>query len=77
MTPNNDKLASTVMSANGNGNGNGTGHANGNSPQASDPMTQILSAYDLESQGDLTAAREIYQRIIEQDQDGTYAAIAS
>lgn len=77
MTPNNDTLASTVMSANGNGNGNGTGHANGNSPQASDPMTQILSAYDLESQGDLTAAREIYQRIIEQDQDGTYAAIAS
>ncbi|MFN9858201.1 MAG: hypothetical protein ACK556_08835, partial [Pseudanabaena sp.] len=79
MTPNNDTLASTVMSANGNGNGNGngTGHANGNSPQTSDPMTQILSAYDLESQGDLTAAREIYQRIIEQDQDGTYAAIAS
>ena len=75
MTPNNDTLASTVMSANGNG--NGTGHANGNSPQASDPMAQILSAYDLESQGDLTAAREIYQRIIEQDQDGTYAAIAS
>ncbi|WP_434684906.1 methyl-accepting chemotaxis protein [Pseudanabaena minima] len=71
MTPNNDTLASTVMSANGNG------HANGNSPQASDPMAQILSAYDLESQGDLTGAREIYQRIIEQDQDGTYAAIAS
>ncbi|MFN5924360.1 MAG: HAMP domain-containing protein, partial [Pseudanabaena sp.] len=69
MIPNNDTLASTVMSANGNG------HANGNSPQASDPMAQILSAYDLESQGDLTGAREIYQRII--DQDGTYAAIAS
>lgn len=44
MIPNNDTLASTVMSANGNG------HANGNSPQASDPMAQILSAYDLESQ---------------------------
>lgn len=40
-------------------------------------MAQILYAYDLESRGDIDAAKNIYQQIIEQDHDGTYAAIAS
>ena len=57
MTPTNDTLSSTTLTANGNGTGNI--NSNGNFPQASDPMAQILYAYDLESQGDLTAAKEI------------------
>ena len=39
-------------------------------------MARILYAYDLESQGDVKAARGIYQQIVDTDQDGTYAAIA-
>ncbi|MBD2178943.1 HAMP domain-containing protein [Pseudanabaena sp. FACHB-1998] len=52
--------------------------ANGNDSNGqNDPMARILSAYDLESQGDVKAAREIYQQIIAEDKDGTYGAIAA
>jgi len=67
MTINND--TSTVLAANG--------HGNSNFSQASDPMARILYAYDLESQGNVNAAREIYQQVIDEDRDGTYAAIAN
>jgi twitching motility protein PilJ len=69
MTQKNDTLTSTSPISNGNG--------NGNSHQANDPMARILYAYDLESRGDLDAAKDIYQQIIEEDRDGTYGAIAS
>ena len=69
MTSNNNTLTSVVLASNGNG--------NGNSSPDNDPMARILYAYDLEIQGDVNAAREIYQQIIDSDQDGTYAAIAS
>lgn len=72
MTQKNDSVTSTSPMSNGNGNGNG----NGTSPQSPDPMARILYAYDLESRGDIDAARDIYQQIIEQDHDGTYGAIA-
>lgn len=62
MTSTNDTLTSVALASNGNGN--------------DDPMARILYAYDLESQGDVKAAREIYQQIVDTDQDGTYAAIA-
>ncbi len=75
MTPNNDTLTSVSLAPNGNGKGSANG--NGNSPQGGDPMARILYAYDLESQGNTNAAREIYQQIIEEDEDGTYAAIAT
>ncbi|NUN63992.1 HAMP domain-containing protein [Pseudanabaena biceps] len=71
MTPNNDTLISAPLSLNGNGN------RNGNSHQDQDPMARILYAYDLESQGNTNAAREIYQQIITEDVDGTYASIAA
>ncbi len=67
MTQNNDTLTSpsaTSLSA------------NGNAGQNHDPMAQILYAYDLESQGNINAAREVYQKVIEEDIDGTYGAIA-
>jgi twitching motility protein PilJ len=63
MTSKNDTLTSVALTSNSNGD--------------SDPMARILYAYDLESQGDVKAAREIYQQIVDTDQDGTYAAIAS
>jgi twitching motility protein PilJ len=50
---------------------------NGEYRTASDPMSEILRAYDLESQGNIDAARAIYQRIVDDDADGTYGAIAS
>ena len=65
MIQNNDTLISPSLTTNGN--------VNNNSP---DPMAQILYAYDLESQGNINAAREVYQKVIEEDIDGTYAAIA-
>lgn len=68
MNSNSDTV--TTLKSNGyavNGNPNG---------QSSDPMSRILYAYDLESQGDVQAAREIYQQIIAEDQDSTHAAIA-
>jgi len=69
MNPNSDTV--TTLKPNGYA-------ANGNSHgQSSDPMSRILYAYDLESQGDTQAAREIYQQIIAEDQDGTHAAIAA
>ncbi len=67
MTSNNDTLTSVALASNG----------NGNSSRDNDPMARILYAYDLESQGDINKAKEIYQQIIDADQDGTYAAIAS
>ena len=67
MTSKNDSLTSVALASNG----------NGNSSHDNDPMARILYAYDLESQGDVNKAREIYQQIIDADQDGTYAAIAS
>jgi twitching motility protein PilJ len=66
MTQNNDTLTAAPVALNGNSNGN----------SAQDPMARILYAYDLESQGDVNAAREIYEKIIAEDIDGTYAAIA-
>jgi twitching motility protein PilJ len=73
MTMNKDTFTSTAVNENRNGNGNG----NSNFPQDNDPMTRILYAYDLESQGNVNAAREIYQQVIDEDRDGTYSAIAS
>ncbi len=69
MTQNNDTLTSAPLISNGKGNGNGN--------SGYDPMAQILYAYDLESRGDVNAAKAIYQKIIDDDLDGTYAAIAS
>ncbi len=63
MTSTNDTVTSVAIASNGNGD--------------SDPMARILYAYDLESQGDVNKAREIYQQIIDTDRDGKYAAIAS
>ncbi len=65
MIQTNDTLIPPSVTTNGNANNN-----------SRDPMAQILSAYDLESQGDINAAREVYQKVIEDDIDGTYAAIA-
>jgi twitching motility protein PilJ len=73
MTMNKNTFTSTAVNENRNGNGNG----NSNFPQDNDPMDRILYAYDLESQGNVNAAREIYQQVIDEDRDGTYAAIAS
>ncbi|PZV14503.1 MAG: hypothetical protein DCF20_12705 [Pseudanabaena sp.] len=75
MTQNNDTLTSGYLASNGNG--NGTSNGNNNSSHDNDPMARILYAYDLESQGDVKAAREIYQQVIDSDRDGTHAAIAS
>ncbi|MCY7332581.1 MAG: hypothetical protein LH649_07950, partial [Pseudanabaena sp. CAN_BIN31] len=66
MNDNKDSLNSTMLT--------GNGYARSKN---SDPMSQILSAYELESRGEITEARAIYQQIIEEDVDGTYAAIAS
>jgi twitching motility protein PilJ len=71
MTSNNDTLTSVALASNGNGKGNGAFYHD------NDPMARILYAYDLESQGDVNKAREVYQQIIDSDRDGTYAAIAS
>ena len=65
MIQNNDTLIPPSLTTNGNVNNN-----------SSDPMAQILYAYDLESQGNINAAREVYQKVIEEDINGTYAAIA-
>lgn len=65
MIQTNDTLIPPSVTTNGNANNN-----------SRDPMAQILSAYDLESQGNINAAREVYQKVIEDDIDGTYAAIA-
>jgi len=43
----------------------------------SDPMSDILEAYELESRGNITAARAIYEQIVADDKDGTYGAIAA
>ncbi len=73
MNSNSDTV--TTLKSNGyTANGNPTGNPTG---QSSDPMSRILYAYDLESQGNAKAAREIYQQIIAEDQDGTHAAIAA
>ena len=63
MIQNNDTLIPPSLTTNG-------------SPNSRDPMAQILYAYDLESQGNIDAAREVYQKVVEEDIDGTYAAIA-
>jgi twitching motility protein PilJ len=42
-----------------------------------DPMSRIIQAYDFESQGDLTGAKEIYQAVQAADPGGTYGAIAT
>ena len=67
MTQNNDTLTSASATSLS---------TNSNAAQNRDPMAQILYAYDLESQGNINAAREVYQKVIEEDIDGTYAAIA-
>jgi twitching motility protein PilJ len=46
------------------------------SNNSSDSMAQILQAYELESQGNITAAKKLYQQVIDEDIDGTYAPIA-
>lgn len=73
MIDNKDSLNSGMLTSNGYA---GNGQAR-NLSKNSDPMSQILYAYELESRGDITEARAIYQQIIEEDVDGTYAAIAS
>lgn len=80
MTDNNNALGSATLSPEyvlsdqiiGIDNGD-----NGAYVAVSDPMSEILRAYDLESQGNIDAARAIYQRIVDDDADGTYGAIAS
>lgn len=42
-----------------------------------DPMSMILRASELESQGDLAGAQGIYRAVLAEDEGGTYGAIAA
>ena len=73
MSENNNTFTSATLTSNGYV---ANDKSNDDSHPENDLMSQILYAYDLESQGDVDRARGIYQEIIAKDTDGTYAAIA-